>query len=147
VAPPVQGGSKRPGPDLARVGGRSSNEWHVQHLIEPRSVVPESIMPSYAFLKDTRLEIRNFSTQLVANQRVGVPYTEEMVANANADLRAQADPNADTSGLLERYPKAVVGDFDGNPQALTEMDALVAYLQMLGTLVDFSTYDETAGYR
>jgi len=144
---PFQWGSKRTGPDLARVGGRYSNEWHVQHLIEPRSVVPESIMPSYAFLKDTRLDIRDFSTQLVANQRVGVPYTDEMVANANADLRAQADPNADTSGLLERYPKAVVGDFDGNPQALSEMDALVAYLQMLGTLVDFSTYDETAGYR
>ncbi|EKF17588.1 cytochrome-c oxidase, cbb3-type subunit II [Nitratireductor pacificus] len=144
---PFQWGSKRTGPDLARVGGRYSNEWHVDHLIEPRSVVPESIMPSYAFLKDTPLEINDFSTELVANQRVGVPYTEEMVANANADIRAQADPNADTSGIEERYPKAVLGDFDGNPSALTEMDALVAYLQMLGTLVDFSTYDESAGYR
>ncbi|MBN7755695.1 cytochrome-c oxidase, cbb3-type subunit II [Nitratireductor aquimarinus] len=142
-----QWGSKRTGPDLARVGGRYSNEWHVDHLIEPRSVVPESIMPSYAFLKDTPLEINDFSTELIANQRVGVPYTEEMVLNANADIRAQADPNADTSGLEERYPKAVLGDFDGNPNALTEMDALIAYLQMLGTLVDFSTYDETAGYR
>ena len=142
-----QWGSKRTGPDLARVGGRYSNEWHVDHLIEPRSVVPESIMPSYAFLKDTPLEINEFSTELIANQRVGVPYTEEMVLNANADIRAQADPNADTSGLEERYPKAVLGDFDGNPNALTEMDALIAYLQMLGTLVDFSTYDETAGYR
>lgn len=144
---PFQWGSKRTGPDLARVGGRYSNEWHVQHLIEPRSVVPESIMPSYAFLKDTPLDVRNFSTHLVANQRVGVPYTDEMIENAVADLRAQADPNADTSALLERYPKAVVGDFDGDPNRLTEMDALVAYLQMLGTLVDFSTYDETAGYR
>ncbi|MCR4269065.1 cytochrome-c oxidase, cbb3-type subunit II [Nitratireductor sp. ZSWI3] len=144
---PFQWGSKRTGPDLARVGGRYSNAWHVDHLVEPRSVVPESVMPSYAFLKSTPLEIGNFSTQLVANQRAGVPYTEEMIANANADLRAQADPNADTSGLEERYPKAVLGDFDGNPAALTEMDALVAYLQMLGTLVDFSTYDETAGYR
>ncbi|CAN0653733.1 cytochrome-c oxidase, cbb3-type subunit II [Nitratireductor aquimarinus] len=142
-----QWGSKRTGPDLARVGGRYSNEWHVDHLIEPRSVVPESVMPSYAFLKDTPLEINDFSTELIANQRVGVPYTEEMVLNANADIRAQADPNADTSGLEERYPKAVLGDFDGNPNALTEMDALIAYLQMLGTLVDFSTYDETAGYR
>ncbi|WP_159587963.1 cytochrome-c oxidase, cbb3-type subunit II [Chelativorans xinjiangense] len=144
---PFQWGSKRTGPDLARVGARYSNEWHVQHLIEPRSVVPESIMPSYAFLKDTRLDVRNFSTQLIANRRVGVPYTDEMIANASADLHAQADPNADTSGVEERYPKAVLGDFDGDPQALTEMDALVAYLQMLGTLVDFSTYDDAAGYR
>ncbi len=144
---PFQWGSKRTGPDLARVGGRYSNTWHVDHLTDPRSVVPESVMPRYGFLKDTPLEIGDFSTQLVANQRVGVPYTEEMVANANADIQAQANPDADTSGLLERYPKAVVADFDGNPAAVTEMDALVAYLQMLGTLVDFSTYDETAGYR
>ena len=144
---PFQWGSKRTGPDLARVGDRYSNEWHVQHLIEPRSVVPESIMPSYAFLKDTALRVNEFETHLVANVRVGVPYTEDMLANARADLVAQADPNADTSALLERYPKAKVGDFDGDPTRLTEMDALVAYLQMLGTLVDFSTYDEAAGYR
>lgn len=144
---PFQWGSKRTGPDLARVGDRYSNEWHVQHLIEPRSVVPESIMPSYAFLKDTPLDVRGFSTHLVANARVGVPYTEEMVASAEADLKAQADPNASTADLLARYPKAKTGDFDGDPRALTEMDALVAYLQMLGTLVDFETYDETAGYR
>ena len=91
--------------------------------------------------------MKGFSTHLVANARVGVPYTDEMIANAEADLTAQADPNADTSGVEARYPKAKLGDFDGNPQALTEMDALVAYLQMLGTLVDFSTYDEAAGYR
>ncbi len=142
-----QWGSKRTGPDLARVGDRYSNEWHVQHLIEPRSVVPESIMPSYAFLKDKPLDTKNFSTNLVANVRVGVPYDDEMIANAEADLKAQADPNADTSGVEARYPKAKLGDFDGNPQALTEMDALVAYLQMLGTLVDFTTYDEATGFR
>jgi len=142
-----QWGSKRTGPDLARVGGRYSNEWHVQHMIEPRSVVPESVMPPYGFLKDKRIDVRGFSTHLVANARVGVPYTDDMIANAEADLRAQADPNADTSGLEARYPKVQVADFDGNPAALTEMDALVAYLQMLGTLVDFSTYDEAAGYR
>jgi cytochrome c oxidase cbb3-type subunit II len=142
-----QWGSKRTGPDLARVGDRYSNEWHVQHLIEPRSVVPESIMPSYSFLKDTPLAVNEFETHLVANLRVGVPYTEDMLANARADLLAQADVNADTAALLERYPKAKTGDFDGNPTALSEMDALVAYLQMLGTLVDFSTYDEAAGYR
>lgn len=144
---PFQWGSKRTGPDLARVGGRYSNEWHVQHLMEPRSVVPESIMPRYAFLKNVPIDVKTFSTQLVANVDVGVPYTQEAIDNASDDLRAQADPNADTSGLEARYPKAKAGDFDGNPQALTEMDALVAYLQTLGTLVDFSTYDEAAGYR
>lgn len=142
-----QWGSKRTGPDLARVGERYSNEWHVQHLIEPRSVVPESVMPSYAFLMEKPIDVRGFSTHLVANRRVGVPYTDDMIANAETDMKAQADPDADTSGLEERYPKAKLGDFDGNRQALTEMDALVAYLQMLGTLVDFSTYDEAAGYR
>lgn len=144
---PFQWGSKRTGPDLARVGDRYSNEWHVQHLSDPRSVVPESIMPRYGFLKNKRLDVKNFSTELVANIDVGVPYTQAMIDNAQADLMAQADPNADTSGVEERYPKAKVGDFDGDPQAVTEMDALVAYLQMLGTLVDFSTYDEAAGYR
>ena len=144
---PFQWGSKRTGPDLARVGDRYSNEWHVQHLIEPRSVVPESVMPSYSFLKETPLEVKNVSMHLEANRAVGVPYSDEMIANAAADIKAQADPNADTSGIEARYPKAKLGDFDGDPAKLTEMDALVAYLQMLGTLVDFSTYDDAAGYR
>jgi cytochrome c oxidase cbb3-type subunit 2 len=144
---PFQWGSKRTGPDLARVGNRYSNEWHVQHLVEPRSVVPESVMPSYAFLKETPLAVKNVSYDLIANRRVGVPYSDEMIASAEADIKSQADPNADTSGVLARYPKAKLGDFDGDPAALTEMDALVAYLQMLGTLVDFSTYDPATGYR
>ena len=144
---PFQWGSKRTGPDLARVGARYSNAWHVDHLIEPRNVVPESIMPSYAFLKTTPLKVENVAMHLTTSTYVGVPYTEEMIANAEADLAAQADPNADTAALVGRYPKAVTGDFDGDPAALTEMDALIAYLQMLGTLVDFSKYDETAGYR
>ena len=144
---PFQWGSKRTGPDLARVGDRYSNEWHVQHMIEPRSVVPESVMPSYAFLKETPLEVKNVATNLKANRAVGVPYTAEMIDNAAADLKAQADPNADASGVESRYPKAKLGDFDGDPKKLTEMDALIAYLQMLGTLVDFSTYDDTTGYR
>ncbi|PLK71285.1 cytochrome-c oxidase, cbb3-type subunit II [Rhizobium sp. TH135] len=144
---PFQWGSKRTGPDLARVGDRYSNEWHVQHLTEPRDVVPESIMPSYSYLKTTPLKVANVTMDLEANSLVGVPYTEEMMAQAEADLAAQADPNADTSGLLERYPKAKVADFDGNPAQVSEMDALVAYLQMLGTLVDFSTYDDASGYR
>ncbi|MBO1025158.1 cytochrome-c oxidase, cbb3-type subunit II [Ochrobactrum sp. SD129] len=138
-----QWGSKRTGPDLARVGGRYSNEWHVQHLVRPRDVVPESVMPSYAFLKDRPLDANNIAANLKANVAVGVPYTQEMVDNALADLQAQADPNADTSGIEGRYPKARLGDFDGNPQVISEMDALIAYLQMLGTLVDFSTYDQS----
>lgn len=144
---PFQWGSKRTGPDLARVGDKYSNEWHVQHLVEPRDVVPESIMPSYSFLKDTPLKVANVKADLTANTIVGVPYTQEAVDNAEADLAAQADPNADTAGLLARYPKAKVGDFDGDPTKLTEMDALVAYLQMLGTLVDYSTYNDETGYR
>lgn len=144
---PFQWGSKRTGPDLARVGGRYSNEWHVDHLAEPRSVVPESIMPSYSFLKETTLEVSDIQANLAANAMVGVPYDQGMLDNAEADLRAQADPEADTSGLEERYPKAKLGDFDGDPTRLTEMDALVAYLQMLGTLVDFTTYDDASGYR
>ncbi len=144
---PFQWGSKRTGPDLARVGDRYSNEWHVQHLTAPRSVVPESVMPSYAFLKTTPLQVTNVAMELKANRTVGVPYSDEMLQYADADMKAQADPNADTTGLEARYPKAKIGDFDGDPTKLTEMDALVAYLQMLGTLVDFSTYDDAAGYR
>jgi cytochrome c oxidase cbb3-type subunit II len=144
---PFQWGSKRTGPDLARVGGRYSNEWHVQHMIDPRSVVPESNMPSYAFLMNAPVRVDNIADHLRANRAVGVPYDDDMIANARADLVAQANPAADTSGLEARYPKANVGVFDGNPNRISEMDALIAYLQMLGTLVDFSTYDEMAGRR
>ena len=134
---PFQWGSKRTGPDLARVGGRYSDEWHVQHLIDPRSVVPESIMPPYAFLAERELNAGDMTRHLTALSRVGVPYTKDDIEKANADLMAQADPEADTDDLLTRYPKAQARDFDGNPGKLTEMDALVAYMQMLGTLVDF----------
>ncbi len=134
---PFQWGSKRTGPDLARVGGKYSNEWHYQHLIDPRSVVPESIMPPYAFLVRP-LKFDDIEKHMRALQRLGVPYTDEMIANARADLVAQANPDADTTGLLARYPKAVVGDFDRNTRVVTEMDALIAYLQMLGTLVNFA---------
>ena len=144
---PFQWGSKRTGPDLARVGDRYSNEWHAQHLADPQSVVPESIMPSYAFLKSTPLQINDLSAHLTANADVGVPYSKEMIDAAVEDAKAQSTPNADTSALDARYPKAKSGDFDGDPQALTEMDALISYLQMLGTLVDFKTYDETGGDR
>ena len=144
---PFQWGSKRTGPDLARVGDRYSSVWHVEHLINPQALVPESLMPSYAFLAATDLDYNNIDRHLSANVAVGVPYSEEMVVNARADLYAQATPTADTSGLIERYNNVRVEDFDGNPARVTEMDALVAYLQMLGTLVDFSTYDAEANYR
>ncbi|MFC3226651.1 cytochrome-c oxidase, cbb3-type subunit II [Marinibaculum pumilum] len=146
---PFQWGSKRTGPDLARVGERYSDDWQVQHLVNPRSLVPESIMPGYPFLLENRLDLEHVGAQLEANQAVGVPYTEEMVANARADLLAQADPDSDgVDGLLERYgEKVTVRNFDGQPGQVTEMDALVAYLQMLGTLVDFRDYDEAANRR
>ena len=144
---PFQWGSKRTGPDLARVGGRYSNEWHVQHLSDPRSMVPESIMPKYEFLSSAPLDYTSIGANLRANAAVGVPYTQDDIANASRDVVAQASPDADTSDLLERYAKTPTGDFDGDPMKITEMDALVAYLQMLGTLVDFSTYDADANYR
>jgi cytochrome c oxidase cbb3-type subunit 2 len=144
---PFQWGSKRTGPDLARVGGRYSNEWQVEHLSDPRALVPESIMPRYAFLAAAPLNFDNIGANLQANANVGVPYTQDDIANATRDVVAQASPDADTSDLLARYAKVNTGDFDGDPKRITEMDALVAYLQMLGTLVDFSTYDADANYR
>ena len=138
---PFQWGSKRTGPDLARVGGRYSDQWHVEHLKDPRSVVPESVMPGYPFLARTPLTYEDIAAHLKANSEVGVPYTAEMIANAKADVEAQVNPDSDgAEALLKRYPKAQVQDFDGNPEMVSEMDALIAYLQMLGTLVDFDTF-------
>jgi len=133
---PFQWGSKRTGPDLARVGGRYSDAWHVQHLIDPRSVVPESVMPPYAFLADNDLEAGDQTAELTALYHAGVPYTNAQIDEADADLKLQADANGSAANLQKRYPKAQVRDFDGNPARLTEMDALVAYLQVLGTMVD-----------
>jgi cytochrome c oxidase cbb3-type subunit 2 len=133
---PFQWGSKRTGPDLARVGGRYSDEWHVQHMKDPRAVVPESIMPPYAFLAERELTIPDEKANLTALRRVGVPYTDAQLASAAADLTAQADPGGDVAGFQARYPAAQARDFDGDPKRVTEMDALVAYLQVLGTMVD-----------
>jgi cytochrome c oxidase cbb3-type subunit 2 len=145
---PFQWGSKRTGPDLARVGGRYSDEWHVEHLTNPQALVPESIMPRYGYLAQTVLDGSSAAGNLRANATVGVPYSADAIAFAQADLVAQATTDADTTGLLERYGSNVpAGDFDGDPGRITEMDALVAYLQMLGTLVDFTTYDAKANYR
>ncbi|EYD75672.1 Cytochrome c oxidase subunit CcoO [Rubellimicrobium mesophilum DSM 19309] len=140
---PFQWGSKRTGPDLARVGGRYSDSWHVQHLTEPRSVVPESIMPPYGFLEDTPIDGQYIADAMATNREVGVPYTDEQIASAQADFLVQADPEGDTDGLLERYPGAHVANAD-ELQGVSEMDALVAYLQVLGTMVDFSTFTPDA---
>ena len=140
---PFQWGSKRTGPDLARVGGRYSNEWHVDHLTDPQSVVPESVMPKYGFLLNNMIDGKYVDELLQTHRWVGVPYTDEMIELARADFQAQADPDADTDGLLARYPKAQVANFDALP-GISEMDALIAYMQMLGTLVDFSTFTPDA---
>mgnify|MGYP000684080750 CR=1 FL=1 len=145
---PFQWGSKRTGPDLARVGGRYSDAWHVQHLKSPRSLVPESVMPPYAFLAETPLRLDDLTDHLKTNRAVGVPYTDEMIAEARQDALAQANPDSDgVGGLVERYGNVQVRDYDGDPGRITEMDALVAYLQMLGTLVDFSSFQADANLR
>jgi cytochrome c oxidase cbb3-type subunit 2 len=142
---PFQWGSKRTGPDLARVGGKYSDEWHRAHLANPRAVVPESVMPPYVFLEKTELNYADVEAQLKANRMVGVPYTDDMIANAKADLEAQASPDsAGIEAMQKRYGNASARDFDGDPKRITEMDALIAYLQMLGTLVDFKTYKADA---
>lgn len=145
---PFQWGSKRTGPDLARVGGKYSDDWHVAHLKNPRSIVPQSVMPNYAFLADNKVDVASLSDHLKTNRTLGVPYSDEDIAKAAADAKAQVDPEgADAADLQKRYPKAVVRNFDGQPGDPTELDALVSYLQMLGTLVDFKLYDEKANLR
>ena len=144
---PFQWGSKRTGPDLARVGGKYSDEWHVTHLNDPRSIVPQSIMPGYSFLAQTELDPTVAKAHLQVNRTLGVPYSDEQIANAAIDMRAQAEPDGPSQDdFVKRYPKVIVRNFDGRP-GLTEMDALVAYLQMLGTGVDFKLYDEKANLR
>jgi cytochrome c oxidase cbb3-type subunit 2 len=142
---PFQWGSKRTGPDLARVGGRYSDEWHVTHLKSPRSIVEGSVMPGYPFLARAALRSDDIAARMKANRAAGVPYTDDMIEKAAVDLSVQANPEAgDADAFLKRYPKAQVRDFDGDPKFLSELDALIAYLQMLGTLVDFNAYDPQA---
>jgi len=134
---PFQWGSKRNGPDLARVGGKYSNDWHYQHFAEPSALVPETIMPAYRFLADRPLAYADIAEHLKASRAVGVPYSEEMIANARVDLLTQARAASDQDPLVKRYPKAVaVGETAVGP--VTELDALIAYLQVLGTLVNFA---------
>jgi cytochrome c oxidase cbb3-type subunit 2 len=140
---PFQWGSKRTGPDLARVGGKYSDQWQAEHLINPRAVVPESIMPGYPWLAETKLDTEDIVARLKTLRVVGVPYTDEMIDKAKADLAAQVVPDSRPAReMLRRYPKAKVAKFDGKADTQpTELDALVAYLQVLGTLVDFATFD------
>jgi cytochrome c oxidase cbb3-type subunit 2 len=140
---PFQWGSKRTGPDLARVGGKYSDQWQAEHMINPRSLVPESIMPGYPWLAKTPLDTSNITAKLKTLRAVGVPYTDAMIASATTDLVAQISPDTrQARELLTRYPKARVGKFDGKPGTTpTELDAVIAYLQILGQMVDFATFD------
>ena len=145
---PFQWGSKRNGPDLARVGGRYSDDWHRDHLKSPQSVVPTSIMPSYWWLAATELDYGHIADDLRVQAALGVPYSNEMIDKAIDDVRTQATADApDADALAKRYPKAQSRDFDGNRDQITEADALIAYLQMLGTQVDFKLYDNKANIR
>ena len=142
---PMQWGSKRTGPDLARIGGKYSDFWHVAHLTNPRDVVPESNMPAYAFLARNALKTDDLSGHLEVQRTLGVPYTQEMVENAARDAYGQANPDTDfATAVTERYGEATqISAFDGVTTRLTEMDALVAYLQVLGRLTD-AAYRNTA---
>ena len=145
---PFQWGSKRTGPDLARVGGKYSDDWQRDHLREPKSVVPGTVMPAYPWLAQTPLDFEHIKDDLRTQATVGVPYSKDMIDAAAADVVAQASPDSPgAADLAKRYPKAQARDFDGNPDRISEADALIAYLQMLGTLVDFKLYDDKANVR
>ncbi len=142
---PFQWGSERTGPDLARVGGKYSDEWQRQHLADPRSVVPESIMPPYVFLERKPLDYHDIGKFLAANRTVGVPYTDDQIKYAAQDLEAQANPDAEgVTDFQKRYPNAAARYFAGRHEKVTEADAVIAYLQMLGTLVNFKTFHADA---
>lgn len=139
---PFQWGSKRTGPDLARLGGKYSDQWHVRHLINPRDVVPESIMPGYKFLPHREAKLAGIADDMEVLRKIGVPYTDEMIQNAVSDAVVQGSNDRDATGLNQRYGSKInIHDFDGNPNFVSEMDALVAYLQTLGTFVDFSKFE------
>ena len=145
---PFQWGSKRNGPDLARVGGKYSDDWHRVHLNDPRAVVPGSIMPSYPWLLTTDLDYSHIAQDMKVQALLGVPYSDEMIDKAVSDLRTQAANDApEAAALAKRYPKAQSRNFGGDPTRITEADALIGYLQMLGTLVDFKLYDNKANIR
>jgi cytochrome c oxidase cbb3-type subunit 2 len=137
---PFQWGSKRTGPTWPRVGGKYSDEWHRDHLknraawCRPRSCRP--------IRSSTAARPGRHRWRPQGEPRRRGPYTDAMIAAAKGDLLAQATPDGPgADAFANRYPNAAVRDFDGDPKRVTEMDALVAYLQMLGTLVDFKLYE------
>jgi len=144
---PFQWGSKRTGPDLARVGGKYSNEWHVQHMVAPRSMVPESVMPNYPWLLSTPLDLSDLTNRLKALRKVGVPYSlsqaeyDANVTKFGETVAGQLHIPDAQKNLIEQ---AAFGNYDGDRTGISEMDALVAYLQVLGTMVDFSKYTDDA---
>ena len=145
---PFQWGSKRNGPDLARAGGKYSDDWQRDHLRDPRSVVPGSIMPDYGFLLDTDLDYSHIDQNMNVLAELGVPYAADMIAHAKQDVVTQDTTDSpDAADLAKRYPKVNARDFAGIPGRVTEADALIAYLQMLGTEVDFKLYDDKANIR
>ncbi len=145
---PFQWGSERQGPDLARVGRKYSDDWHRDHLRNPRSVVPGSIMPDYSFLEQTDLDYSHIAENLKTQADVGVPYTADMIAHAQQDVVTQdTNDSPDAADLTKRYPNAQARDFAGVLGRVTEADALIAYLQMLGTQVNFKLYDDKANIR
>lgn len=139
---PFAWGSKRTGPDLARVGGKYSDEWHVQHLIHPQSLVPESIMPNYKFLAHRKLDTSTLQQKMQIQKALGVPYSDAAIANFEKDIDAQLEKKSDAAVLEEfkkSYPNAFMRKFNDKTTDVTEMDALVAYLQSLGNRVDLKT--------
>jgi cytochrome c oxidase cbb3-type subunit 2 len=142
---PFQWGSKRTGPDLARVGGKYSNEWHTQHLTAPRSLVPQSVMPNYPWLATTDLDYSDIGLRMKALRTTGVPYSESK-AEYDRNVKEFGESVAKTlqiaDGEKNLVAQAQQGNYDTNPNNITEMDALVAYLQVLGTMVDFKKYDD-----
>ena len=145
---PFQWGSKRTGPDLARVGGKYSDDWQRDHLKSPRSVVPGSVMPGYSWLVETDLDFAHIAQDLKVQAFLGVPYSADMIANAAVDVVAQATNDSPEAGnLAKRYPKVNARDFAGVSGHVTEADALIAYLQLLGTEVNFKLYDDKANIR
>ena len=145
---PFQWGSKRNGPDLARVGGKYSDDWHKDHMRNPRAVVPASIMPSYPWLEQTTLDTAHLGEQMKMLSVVGVPYTQEMIDNADVDAKAQGTADGKAGAAMQkRYAKAIVRDLGADKGKLTELDAVIAYLQRLGTQVDFKLYDDKANIR
>lgn len=139
---PFMWGSKRTGPDLARVGEKYSDDWHAQHLYNPRSVVPQSIMPGYSFMSNSILDTKNLKRKMEVLKELGVPYTQTDIDNYEDDIKVQLSLNENSTLVEEfkkRYPGAAIRKFNKKSIDVTEMDAIIAYLQGLGLKIDLKT--------